>query len=131
VWTAAILAGGQGPRLGGCDKGWLQVGDRSILARQIGILRPLATHLFIIGSHAAEQNVRVIDDRIPGSGALGRLYTALARPSLQVRELGPDEFEPFNRDGRLLFNVNTPHDYVSAIPLAKADDRSRLAAERD
>jgi GTP:adenosylcobinamide-phosphate guanylyltransferase len=41
------------------------------------------------------------------------------------------ELEPFNRDGRLLFNVNTPDDYVSAMALAQADDRARLAAERD
>jgi molybdopterin-guanine dinucleotide biosynthesis protein A len=190
VWTAAILAGGQGRRLGGRDKSALQVGDRSILARQIEILRPLAAHLLIIGSHAAEEHVRVVEDRLPGNGALGGLYTALieaptdqvlviacdmpfisapllqalatageevdvalprdgrgrhplcasyhrriapqlrraidagalriadALDGLQVRELGPDELEPFNRDGKLLFNVNTPDDYQTARSLA-------------
>ena len=184
MWTAAVLAGGQGRRLGGRDKSALQVGDRSILARQIDILRPLAAHLLIISAS---------DDLVPGAGALGGLYTALVKApteqvlviacdmpfisapllealarggegvdvalprdehgrhplcasyqrrvaphlkrsidagilrigdalhGLQVRELGPDELEPFNRNGNVLFNVNTPDDYVSA----------RLAAEHE
>jgi molybdopterin-guanine dinucleotide biosynthesis protein A len=39
---------------------------------------------------------------------------------LDVREIGPDELAPFNRDGRLLLNVNTPDDYARAR-LAAAD----------
>ena len=37
---------------------------------------------------------------------------------LTVRELGPAEIVPFGRDEMLLFNINTPDDYVRAIDLA-------------
>ena len=33
---------------------------------------------------------------------------------MRVRELGTAELSPFNRDGRLLTNVNTPEDYARA-----------------
>ena len=33
---------------------------------------------------------------------------------LTVRELGPDELALFNRDGRLLLNINMPDDYARA-----------------
>ena len=45
------------------------------------------------------------------TGAL-RVGDALAL--LTVRELGADELAPFNADGRLLVNVNTPDDYARA-----------------
>jgi len=35
-----------------------------------------------------------------------------------VRELGPQEIEPFNPHGTLCFNVNTPADYARALTLA-------------
>lgn len=50
----------------------------------------------------------------------GALRVGDALEGLDVRELGPDEVAPFNRDGRLLLNVNTPDDYARAR-LAAAD----------
>lgn len=50
----------------------------------------------------------------------GALKVGDALEGLDVRELGPDELAPFNRDGRLLLNVNTPDDYARAR-LAAAD----------
>lgn len=50
----------------------------------------------------------------------GALRVGDALEGLDVRELGPDELAPFNRDGRLLLNVNTPDDYARAR-LAAAD----------
>jgi molybdopterin-guanine dinucleotide biosynthesis protein A len=41
-----------------------------------------------------------------------RILDALA--DVDVRELGPAELEPFDRDGRLLFNINTPDDLARA-----------------
>ena len=181
MWTAAILTGGQGRRLGGVDKSALQIGAEPILDRQLAILRPLTPHILIIAAG---------DDIVAGAGALGGLYTALVKApteqvlviacdmpfisaplletlasagedvdvavprdthgrhplcasyqrrvaphlrrsieagmlrigdalsGLRVRELGPDELESINRDGKLLFNVNTPDDYRNARSLA-------------
>ena len=58
-----------------------------------------------IGSHLVdalvdqEYRVRVLD----------------ALDDFDVRELGPDELAPFDQDGLLLLNVNTPDDYESAL----------------
>jgi molybdopterin-guanine dinucleotide biosynthesis protein A len=206
MWTAAILAGGQARRLGGRDKSALQIGARSILERQLGVLRALTPHILMVGHYppspglppslklrraSAGIDVRVIEDRIAGAGALGGLYTALveapteqvlviacdmpfisapflialatlgagvdaaiprdghgphplcasyhrriadrlktridagalriadALSDLHVRDIGPDEVAPFDPDGRLLTNVNTPGDY----------ERARIAAD--
>ena len=37
---------------------------------------------------------------------------------VSVRELGPEELEPFDPDGRLFFNINTPDDYERCLALA-------------
>lgn len=191
MWTAAILAGGQGRRLGGLDKSGLVVGADSILDRQVSLVRELTPHILIVGAHAARAvrtiaGTNVVEDGITGAGALGGIYTALtAAPTeqvlvmacdmpfltapflsalaargegrdaamprdargrhplcasydrriashlkhridsgqlrvldaiagLDVRELGPDELAPFDTDGRLLMNINTPDDYQRA-----------------
>jgi len=44
----------------------------------------------------------------------GQLRVGDALLDLAVREIGPDELAPFDRDGRLLCNVNTPDDYDRA-----------------
>jgi molybdopterin-guanine dinucleotide biosynthesis protein A len=44
----------------------------------------------------------------------GDLRVQDAVAGMQVRELGTAELSPFNRDGRLLTNVNTPEDYARA-----------------
>lgn len=52
-----------------------------------------------------DQGVRKITDAI------------FAADDLVVRELGPDELAPYDPNGTLLFNVNTPDDYARAIDL--------------
>lgn len=189
-WTGAILAGGGARRLGGADKSALTVGGRTILERQLAVLRPLTQHIAIVAADEhryREAGVPVFVDRIKGAGSLGGLYTALleapteqvvviacdmpyvtapflaylaargagvdaaiprdahgtrhplcaawsraaaphlraridagrfrvidALDGLRVREVGPDELAPFDPDGRLLANVNTPDDYAQA-----------------
>lgn len=205
MWTAAILAGGRARRLGGRDKSALRVGADAILERQLAVLRTLTPHILIVGRYgpspqprpgdgpAAESDVQIVEDRVPGAGALGGLYTALVEAAtdqvlviacdmpfvsaafltelarrgagvdaaiprdregihplcasyhrriapqlraridagelriidalrdIQVRDIGPDDLAPFDRDGRLLINVNTPADYERARDVAASD----------
>jgi molybdopterin-guanine dinucleotide biosynthesis protein A len=117
MWTAAILAGGQARRLGGRDKSALRIGAGSILERQLGVLRALTPHILIVGHEppsaglppslkrwriaeasaeagrraSAGVDVRVVEDRIAGAGALGGLYTALIEaPTEQVLVIACD-----------------------------------------
>jgi molybdopterin-guanine dinucleotide biosynthesis protein A len=95
--SAAILVGGRAQRFGGRDKSALVVGGRTILARQLEALESVTDDVLIVGSGfsrtfshtgspaaggsrtgAAARNVRVIADRVPGSGPLGGLDAALA-----------------------------------------------------
>ena len=54
----------------------------------------------------------------------GALRIADALSDLQVRDIGPDEVAPFDPDGRLLTNVNTPGDYERALLAADGEPRS-------
>jgi molybdenum cofactor guanylyltransferase len=54
----------------------------------------------------------------------GDLRVAQALQDLDVRELGPAELAPFDPDGRLLLNINTPDDYARARLLAANPTRS-------
>lgn len=80
TWTAAIIAGGSASRLGGRDKSSLLVGDCSILDRQLGIIRPLTERVFVVANRPERfraTGLPVLQDEIPGAGALGGVYTAL------------------------------------------------------
>ncbi|MGN8159882.1 molybdenum cofactor guanylyltransferase MobA [Salinisphaera sp. RV14] len=45
--TAGILAGGEGRRLGGIDKGWYRVGDRPLIEHTIERVTPQVGHIVI------------------------------------------------------------------------------------
>jgi molybdopterin-guanine dinucleotide biosynthesis protein A len=57
---------------------------------------------------------RRIAGRLRARIEAGALGVGDALDGLDVREIGPDELAPFDRDGRLLLNVNTPDDYARA-----------------
>ena len=85
--SAAILAGGRARRYGGRDKGALLVDGRSIRERQMTELAPLTHDILIVGSGGALQRderesagtrCRSVPDRVPDSGPLGGLHTALS-----------------------------------------------------
>jgi molybdopterin-guanine dinucleotide biosynthesis protein A len=50
----------------------------------------------------------------------GNLRVREALAGLVVRELGPDELKPYDPDGLLLLNVNTPDDYAHAREAARS-----------
>jgi molybdopterin-guanine dinucleotide biosynthesis protein A len=79
--TAAILAGGRARRLGGLDKSQLVIDGRTILDRQLHVLRGVADRVVIVASDLArfaDSGVSVFGDLVPDAGALGGIYTALA-----------------------------------------------------
>jgi len=80
LWTAAILAGGAASRLAGRDKSSLRVGRRSILDRQLAVLRPLTDRILVVANDTGRFRraaLAVVPDLISGAAALGGIYTAL------------------------------------------------------
>jgi hypothetical protein len=63
-----------------------------------------------IPAEAAEL-LRLIDEK------RFRLSEVARIPRLVIREIGPDELEPFGAENVLFFNINTPDDYARAIVL--------------
>ena len=64
----------------GLDKSRLVVEGRAIIVRQLDALRRLTPEVFIVASEAgrfSDLDVPVVPDALPGTGALGGLYTAL------------------------------------------------------
>jgi molybdopterin-guanine dinucleotide biosynthesis protein A len=78
--SAAILAGGQARRFGGQDKSRLVVRGRSIIIRQVEVLQRVAGEIFVVApdpARFADLGLTVHVDRVPGTGAIGAIYTAL------------------------------------------------------
>ena len=78
-WSAAILAGGRGRRLGGVVKPLLVIDGRTMLERQVAVLAPLGVTPRLVAPDPAPfaaQPLEVVAD-VVDAGALGALYTAL------------------------------------------------------
>ena len=77
--AAAILAGGQGRRMGGANKGGLRIGAARIVDRQVALLREFAEPLFVVSARAdaGDMGLDVVPDVVPDAGPLGGIYTAL------------------------------------------------------
>lgn len=60
---------------------------------------------------------RRVADHLRARIEAGGLRVIDALAGLHVRHMGPDELAPFDPDGRLLLNVNTPDDYTRARSL--------------
>jgi molybdopterin-guanine dinucleotide biosynthesis protein A len=80
VLTLAIQAGGESRRMG-VDKAQIDFRGQPLIARVMARLVPLASEILITTNHPeayAFLHVPCIPDVLPGSGALGGLYTALS-----------------------------------------------------
>jgi molybdopterin-guanine dinucleotide biosynthesis protein A len=79
--AAAIVAGGRARRFGGRDKSRLLVDGRAIIVRQVEVLQRIAGTVMVVagdGDRFADLGLPVHADLVPGAGALGGVYTALA-----------------------------------------------------
>jgi molybdenum cofactor guanylyltransferase len=78
--SAAILAGGQSRRMGE-DKALLEVDGRPMIEYVIDVAREIADETFIVATDRPEYEqfgCRVVPDRLPQSGSLGGIYTAVS-----------------------------------------------------
>jgi molybdenum cofactor guanylyltransferase len=78
--TGALVAGGQGSRLGGVAKGLLQLDGEPIAARALRLFTRLFSESLLVANDAAPYaalGVRSTPDVVPGRGAPGGLHAAL------------------------------------------------------
>lgn len=81
--TVVIQAGGQSSRMGR-DKALIPFLGQPLIARLVKRLSPLADELLVITNRPDDYSflgLPLFDDKIPGRGALGGLYTALEAAS--------------------------------------------------
>jgi molybdopterin-guanine dinucleotide biosynthesis protein A len=88
--SAAILAGGQARRFGGCDKGSLLLDGVSIFERQLRVLSQITDEILVVGCRPVaaapprpswlpgEVAMRLVADRVGGLGPLAGVDAALA-----------------------------------------------------
>ena len=80
--VAIVLAGGEGRRVGGQDKGLLPLHGKPVVERVLSVLRPQCDETLVIANrHQAEyaKFARVIGDELPGhAGPLAGIASALA-----------------------------------------------------
>jgi molybdopterin-guanine dinucleotide biosynthesis protein A len=92
--AAAILAGGHASRLGGINKGALDVGGAAIADRQLEALRAVTPDVFVVGRPDplwTRCGLRVVADEIADAGPLGGIYTALVHsPAERTLVVGCD-----------------------------------------
>ncbi len=77
--TGIVLAGGGNTRMGQ-DKAFLTVGGRRLIDRTVGVLRSLFREVIIVAADPfahLDQDCALVTDILPGTGALGGLYTGL------------------------------------------------------
>ncbi len=66
---------------------------------------------------------RRLADEVRGRIESGRLKVQDLLGAIRIREVGPAEIAAFDADGRLFFNVNTPHDLAEAVRLSSHGHR--------
>ena len=79
--TGAVLAGGQGKRLGGVPKAFLQLQGKPIVERTLSILQPICARVLLAANNSepfSDYALDVVPDQIPDKGAPGGLQTSLA-----------------------------------------------------
>jgi molybdenum cofactor guanylyltransferase len=83
--AAAILAGGEGRRVGGSDKGLLALAGKSLIERVVGVLKPQVGSILICANRHADEYARfgkVLADAGQGfHGPLAGIANALANNS--------------------------------------------------
>ena len=121
--TGVVFAGGQGRRMGGVDKGLVELDGRALVAHVIERLAPQVRTLVINANQNRERYAAfgypVVADVIPGfAGPLAGLHAAMAAATTPYVATSPCD-SPF-----------LPHDLVARLAAAFAETSLDLAVAR-
>ncbi|TVR74908.1 MAG: molybdenum cofactor guanylyltransferase [Sphaerobacteraceae bacterium] len=128
--SAAILAGGQSRRMGE-DKALLEVDGRPMIEYVINAAKSVADETIIVATDRPEYEqfeCRVVPDRLPKSGSLGGIYTALSEVKHdRCLVLACDM--PFVNVKLLQHMIDRSSDYDVLIPSLDAERSDQGVAE--
>lgn len=114
LYTALMDAPTEQVLVMGCDMPFLNAPFLTYLAEQgsdADVVVPRDEH----GRHPlCASYARRVAGHLRSRITAGELRVTEALLDLKVRELGPKQLAPYNGDGRLLLNINTPDDYAQA-----------------
>lgn len=80
-FTAAILNGGDGRRIGGVNKAMIEIDGETIVSRTLKVLTPIFKTIILAGNRVTETQMKYLEpvtDRFPGAGPLAGIDAALA-----------------------------------------------------
>jgi len=122
--TGVVLAGGRGSRIGGRDKGWLELAGRALIVHVLDALRPQVDALLINANRSLARYRRlgcpVVGDALPGfQGPLAGLAGALTAAETPLVLVVPC-------DGPLL-----PCDLVERLRKALVESGAEIAIAHD
>ncbi len=122
--TGVVLAGGRGSRLGGQDKGWLELAGRALILHVLDALRPQVDTLLINATRSLERyrslGYPVIGDALDGfQGPLAGVASALEAAETPLVLVVPC-------DGPRL-----PPDLVERLRKALLDSAAEIAVAHD
>ena len=115
--TGVILAGGQSRRMGE-NKALMELGDDSLIGHVIHCMQNVTDELLLITNNPtayAHLDVRMHGDILPGTGALGGIYTGLTHASHEaVLCVACDS--PFLNPSLLTYLVSVLDEYDAVMP---------------
>jgi molybdopterin-guanine dinucleotide biosynthesis protein A len=134
--TAAILAGGEGSRMQGRDKGFVELAGRPLVAHVVEALRGQANTLLICANRNAEEYAcfgTVVADAVPGfRGPLAGIAAALVRCSTPWLLTVPVDAPRLPHDlARQLFAAATAESADAAIVLENVKPQPMFALYRN
>ena len=122
--TGVILAGGKSRRMGQ-NKALIQLGENSLIEHVIRRTRLVADELLLITNNHTEYahfDLPMHGDIIPGTGALGGIYTGLTHASYDVVLcVGCDN--PFLVPNLLAYLVSVLGDYDAVMPYTSSRNK--------
>jgi molybdopterin-guanine dinucleotide biosynthesis protein A len=119
--TGVILAGGEGKRMGGVNKAFMEVCGQRIIDRIVSIFKRLFRETMIVTNQPldfAYLGIRIVSDLVPGKGALGGLFTGLFHSSSSHIFVAACDM-PFLNPDLISYMIKIADDYDVCVPVLK------------
>ncbi len=115
--VAIILSGGDNRRML-CNKAFLQIGQKTIMEREIEVLSSLFSKIIVVSNTPeSHEHLRVslVSDLVPGKGPLGGIYSGLTASKDEYNFVVGCDL-PFLNTGLISYMVGLINDYDIVVP---------------